>query len=182
MMINLHSELGEHLEREEKLLWTGKPKTGIIFRAADIFMIPFSLLWLGFAIVWTIMAAQGAGIFALFGVPFLIIGFIFAFGRFIIDAKQRGNTIYGLTENRIIIKSGVFSKNIKSLNIRTINHIELNEKGDGTGTILIEPKNPFMIWGSGMNWWPGMSMSPQLELIKDARKVYRQIIEIQNNA
>jgi len=177
---NLQSELREHLDSNETLLWTGKPKSGIIFRTIDIFMIPFSILWCGGVILWVIKVSQTSGIFALFGIPFVIIGLFFVFGRFIIDSKQRENTVYGLTENRILIKSGIFSKDIKSLNIKTLSDIELSEKGDGTGTISIGPKNPFMVWGNGMNWWPGMKMNPQLELIPNARNVYNQIIEIQN--
>ena len=108
MRRNIQSELRQHLDSNERLLWTGQPKKGILFRTADIFLIPFSVLWCGFAIFWMIMASQ-AGLFALFGIPFVIIGLIFVFGRFIIDAKQRENTFYGVTEDRIIIKSGVFS-------------------------------------------------------------------------
>ncbi len=175
----IQSELRQHLDNNETLLWTGQPKKGIVFRTADIFLIPFSLLWCGFAIFWMFMASQGGGIFALFGIPFVIIGLIFVFGRFIIDAKQRENTYYGLTEDRIIIKSGVFSKNVKSLNIRTLSDIEYNEKNDGSGTISIGPKNPMMIWGNGMNWWPGMKANPQLDLIQNVRKVYNQVIELQ---
>ncbi len=122
------SELRQHLDNKETLLWAGQPKKGVIFRTADIFLIPFSLLWFGFAIFWMFMASQGSWIFALFGIPFVIVGLIFVFGRFIIDAKQRENTYYGLTEDRIIIKSGVFSKSIKSLNIRTLSDIEYTEK------------------------------------------------------
>lgn len=182
MMRNIEYELKEHLDRDETLLWTGKPKTGILFRTADIFMIPFSILWCGFAIFWlTSVISVGAPVFfILWGIPFVIIGLLFVFGRFIIDAKQRANTYYGLTENRIIIKSGFFSKNIKPINIRTISNIELSEKKDGRGTISIGPKNPFMVWGNGMNWWPGMKTSPQLELIMNSREVYNQIITIQN--
>src|SRR5690606_36042720 len=99
---------------------------------------------------------------------------------FVIDARQRANTAYGLTEKRVIIKSGVFSKSIQSLNIRAISDIELTEKSGGVGTITIGPKNPYMLWGAGMGWWPGMKLTPQLELIDNARKVYNQIIELQN--
>lgn len=178
MRQNLQSELRPHLENDENLLWTGKPKSGVVFRQADIFLIPFSVLWCGFAIFWVIMASQ-AGIFALFGIPFVIIGLIFVFGRFIIDSKQRENTTYGLTEDRIIIKSGITSKKIKSLNIRTLSDIEYSEKNDGSGTISFGPKNPMMILGNGMNWWPGIKANPQLDLIPNVRKVYSQIIELQ---
>ena len=178
-MKNIQSELTQHLDTNETLLWTGQPKKGIIFRTADIFLIPFSLLWCGFAIFWVIGASQAGGLFALFGVPFVIIGLIFVFGRFIIDSKQRENTFYGITKERIVIKSGVFSKSIKSLNIKTLSDIEYTEKNDGSGTVSIGPKNPMMMWGNGMNWWPGVKSTPQLDLIPEVRKVYNQIIEIQ---
>ena len=180
MIGNLRSKLREHLDGNETLLWAGKPKSGITFRTADFFLIPFSILFCGFAIFWVKIASQGSAIFALFGIPFVIVGLIFVFGRFIIDSKQREHTIYGLTENRILIKSGVFSKKIKSLNIKTLSHIELNEKANGRGTISIGPTNPYLIWGNGMSWWPGMKTNPQLEMIQNARKVYNQIVEIQN--
>ncbi|MFC4634800.1 PH domain-containing protein [Dokdonia ponticola] len=178
MRRNLQSELRQHIDINETLLWTGQPKKGILFRSSDIVLIPFSFLWCGFAIFWVVMASQ-AGLFALFGIPFVIVGLVFAFGRFIIDAKQRAHTFYGITEDRIIIKSGVFSKSIKSLQIKTLSDIEYNEKNDGSGTISIGPKNPMMIWGNGMNWWPGMKANTQLDSIPEVRKVYNQIIEIQ---
>lgn len=76
MTQSLQSELRPHLENGENILWTGKPKSGVVYRQADIFLIPCSILWCGFAIFWVIIASQ-AGIFALFGIPFVIIGLIF---------------------------------------------------------------------------------------------------------
>ncbi|MFY7943703.1 MAG: hypothetical protein ACOVNZ_03940 [Crocinitomicaceae bacterium] len=183
MDFNVTTELRQHLESNEKLVWTGRPKTGIVFRTADIFLIPFSLFWCGFAIFWfTSALASGAPFFfAMFGIPFVVMGLIFVFGRFIIDAKQRENTYYGVTDDRIIIKSGIYRKSIKSLNIKTLSEIEYVEKNDGSGTINIGPKNPMMIWGNGMNWWPGVKATPSLELIPDVRKVYNKIIEIQKS-
>ena len=94
--------------------------------------------------------------------------------------KQRENTFYGVTADRIIIKSGIFKKTIKSLNIRTLSDIEYDEKSDGSGTINVGPKNPMMMWGNGMSWWPGIKATPSLDLIQDVRQVYNKIIEIQN--
>lgn len=175
------AELRKHLDTRENLLWSGQPKKGIIFRTSDIFLIPFSIFWCGFSIFWIVMAFKASAFFALFGIPFVTVGLILVFGRFFIDAKQRENTIYGLTDERIIIKSGIISKTVKSLNIRTLSDIEYSEKNDGVGTISIGPKNPMMVWGNGMNWWPGMKTNPQLELIPEVRKVYNQIIELQRN-
>lgn len=181
MDFNITTELQQHLEANEKLIWVGQPKKGIVFRSADIFLIPISLLWCGFAVFWMIMASKGSIFFAMLGIPFVVFGLIFVFGRFIIDAKQRNSTYYGLTEDRIIIKSGHFNKTIKSLNIKTLSDIEYNEKSDGSGTINIGPKNPFMMWGNGMNWWPGMKFTPSLDMIQEVRKVYSKIIEIQKS-
>ena len=175
------SKLQEHLDSNEKLIWTGRPKKGITFRLEDLFLIPFSLLWCGFAIFWFIGAwTSGAPfLFAMFGIPFVIIGLIFVFGRFIIDAKQREHTFYGLTNDRIIIKSGIFKQSVRSFNIKTMSDIECSEKKDKSGTIAIGPKNPWMFMGAGMSWWPGIKAAPSLELIQDVRKVYNQIIKLQ---
>ena len=179
----VETELQQYLDPNEKLVWAGQPRKGIVFRTADIFVIPFSLLWCGFAIFWFKTALNsGAPIFfAMFGIPFVIIGLIFVFGRFIIDAKHRDSTYYGITEDRIIIKSGLFKKTIKSLNIRTLSDIEYTERSDGSGTINIGPRNPFQIRGTGMNWWAGRQSGPSLDLIQDVRKVYSKIIEIQKS-
>ena len=181
MDYQLSSELQQHLDSNEKLIWSGQPRKGIVFRTSDIYVIPFSLLWCGFAIFWfTTALKSGAPImFAMFGIPFVVIGLIFVFGRFLIDAKQREHTFYGLTADRIIIKSGVFKKSVKSLNIRTLSDIEYTEKADGSGTISIGPKNIMTAWGNGMNWWPGVKVNPSLELIPEVRKVYNKIIELQ---
>ncbi len=174
-------QLAGHLESNETLLWGGQPRQGIIFRSSDLFLIPFSLIWCGFVVFW-LVTALGSGvplIFALFGVPFLAIGLVFTVGRFFIDAKQRENTFYGITEDRIIIKSGVFTKSVKSLNIKTLSDIEVEEKSDGTGTISIGPRHPMTVWYGGMSWWPGMKGSPSLDYIDNVRAVYNQIISLQ---
>ncbi len=178
---NLTSELQEHLDINERLIWTGQPKKGIVFRTADIFLIPFSVLWCYFSILWeiSVFSTDTPLFFKLWDIPFILVGLISLFGRFIIDAKQRENTFYGLTDYRIIIKSGVFKKSIKSLNVRTLPEIEYEEKHDGSGTIYIGPKKPIMIWGNGINWWPRVKPTPSLNLIQNVRQVYKKIIEIQ---
>ena len=37
MIENLQQELKHHLDKDERLIWTDKPKYGIVFKSSDIF-------------------------------------------------------------------------------------------------------------------------------------------------
>ena len=101
----LKQALQKHLNKGEQLLWAERPKQGILFRASDGCLIPFSLVWGGFAIFWeTMVLTTDAPIFmALFGIPFVLIGLYLIIGRFFHDMYIRRNMIYGLTKKQIII-------------------------------------------------------------------------------
>ena len=146
-------------------------------RTSDVFMVPFSLLWGGFVLFWEALALMG-GIWpmAFFGLPFVVMGVHLLVGRFWIDARRRARTIYGVSNERIIIASGVFSRKVKSLNLRTLSDVSLTEKPDGSGTITFGPVHAMTAALAGMSW-PGMDASAVacLELIENAREVYEII-------
>jgi hypothetical protein len=173
------AELGAN----ERLIWSGRPPQGIMFRSTDIFMIPFSLLWGGFACFWTLAASAGGGCFGLFGIPFVLVGAYMVFGRFYADAVQRSNTYYGLTSERIIITAGLSGQQVKSLNLRTLTDITLDLKTSGKGTISFGPSHPMASWYRGIPW-PGTEKyySPAFEMIDDARQVYDEIRQAQTAA
>lgn len=184
-MINydIENELRDTLSRNEKILWTGRPKTGIIFRAYDIVVIPFSLLWFGFAIFWEYnVLKMGVGFMALFGLPFIVTGLYISVGRFFVDVFKRKHTIYGITDNRVVIKSGMFIKSIKSFNIKTISDLTFKEKADGSGTISFGPftnSNGYGMFFRGMDDLQGLKSQSGLELIEDVKKVYNLLLEQQ---
>lgn len=179
------NQIEPELSAKERLLWSGHPQSGIVFRTSDVLLIPFSLLWGGFAITWEVIAiATGAPFFfCLFGIPFVMIGLYLIFGRFFADAHQRSKTFYGITNERVIIISGLFSRSIKSLNIEMLSDISLTEKGDKSGTITLGPNSPWHDWFGGASW-PGVGKqcAPMLELIDDARTVYEIIRDAQRQA
>jgi len=46
-------------------------------------ILGFALFWLGFSVLWTVMAwRSGAGLGALFGIPFILIGIVMIVGAF----------------------------------------------------------------------------------------------------
>ena len=163
------------LDPGERLLWSGQPRPGIRLRALDIFLIPFTLLWCGFAIFWESMVIlKGAPIFfMLWGVPFVCVGLFIAFGRFFVDARARARTWYGVTSQRILIVNGLFSRQIKSLQLRTLTDVSLTERGDRSGTILFGP-NIAMNYLLAANPLPigGRYGPPSFDLIERAKDVY----------
>jgi hypothetical protein len=119
--------------------------------------------------------------FALWGIPFVVVGLYIMFGRFFVDAAQRSKTTYGVTNQRVIIRSGIFSRDTKSLNLRTLSDVTLSEKRDGSGTITLGPTVGYYSWFSGAAW-PGMSrrMPPCFDNIPDAKRVYDLIRQAQS--
>jgi hypothetical protein len=168
------------LDRGERQLWSGVPRQGIVLRGADAFMIPFSILWGGFAIFWEFGAtAAGAGwFFTLWGIPFVLMGLYMMVGRFFVDARRRARTAYAVTSDRVIINSGLFSNTTKSLNLRTISDVTLQERSNGMGTITFGPVNPMMAMYANSSW-PGVPQTSSFEMIPDARSVYNIIREAQ---
>ncbi|MBC2664686.1 PH domain-containing protein [Novosphingobium flavum] len=165
----------------ERLLWCGQPKQGLTVSSKDALLIPFSLMWGGFAIFWNASvwsmpnAGQGGDwFFRLWGLPFLIAGLYMIVGRFIHDAALRRRLYYAVTDQRILILRG---PRLKSLDIARLPKIELSEHGDGTGTIELDGDNSmFTSRRNGFGYWtPALSDAVQFFRITDPRTVYQLI-------
>ena len=86
--------------------------------------------------------------------------------------------MYGITNQRVIIKSGIFNRELKSLNIKTLSDVSISEKDDGSGTITFGPTDSRFAMMSGTSW-PGVKQGPQFEFIEDAKNVYNIILKAQ---
>lgn len=177
--------IASQLEPGEQLLWHGQPRPGIVFRPIDLFLIPFSLLWCGFAIVWETAVVTGHApfFFALWGIPFVLFGIHFVVGRFFADAWRRAATFYAVTNERILLVSGIRSRTVKSIDLAVLSTLSVSERRSGEGTIML---------GEDASWYwpyrgvavPGMYdwRGPRLDLIPEARAVHQLIRAAQHAA
>jgi hypothetical protein len=163
----------------ERILWSGQPAQGLRLTGRDTLLIPFSLVWGGFAVFWEItVVRQGnaPGFFALWGVPFVLIGVYLVVGRFLLDAWIRRGMLYAVTNKRILIlRAGPFSK-FTAMPLDRLPDASLSESAGGRGTILFGVQTP--IWGNrgGFSaWTPALDPTPQFIGIENARSVFDQV-------
>lgn len=161
----------------ERVVWRGRPHSGLIFRPIEIFLIPFSLLWGGFAVFWNVSAwtMDGDPTFKLFGLPFLIAGLYITVGRFLLDISLRNRIAYFVTNKRILIEKQSVGSRTKSLDITRLPALEFDERSDGSGTIRFGDSGG---WFGGNNfgiWQPAFDPTPQFIRISNVRSVYELI-------
>lgn len=166
------------LLKGEKIVWSGQPSQGLLLTGQDWLLIPFSLLWGGFAIFWesSALATTSPVFVKLWGVPFLLIGLYLVAGRFLFDAWVRRRMRYAVTNKRILIfRSWPFSK-MTALSLDHLPDLSLIESSDGRGTIRFGQQVP--LWGRGggfSGWTPALDPTPQFIAIENARRVFDQI-------
>ena len=144
----------------------------------DLVLVPFSLMWGGFAIFWEYtVIRQGAPLFfVLWGIPFVLVGLYLIVGRFLWDARRRAATFYGVSESRIIIQSVMWPSSRRSVSLRTMTDLSMTERADGSGDIVLVASSSL----SGFAW-PGRAAhgTPMLEAVPNVREVYRIITDRQ---
>ena len=177
--------LDQYLSTGERILWSGQPAQGLLLRRRDALLIPFSLVWGGFAIVWNaavwLMPAGGdiegnnPGWFArIWGLPFLAVGLYILAGRFFHDARLRRSTFYAVTDRRILILRG---RNLTSLDVNRLPRLELSEHRDGTGTLTFEADydGPWSGRGGFSGFTPALSGAARFARIREPRKVFDMV-------
>jgi len=162
----------------ERIVWSGRPGQGVIFTGRDAFLVPFSLLWCGFAVFWTFSVTRVPGtppFFALWGAMFVCIGLYFVAGRFVFDAWVRRGMSYALTDRRVLIARSAPSANFTAVTLDRLPDAHLSEAADGRGTIRFGA--PAMAFGrSGLSIWsPALDPTPQFLAIDGARSVFDMI-------
>jgi hypothetical protein len=168
------TDVAGHLRPGERLIWWGQPGQGVRFGPRDGLLVPFSLLWGGFAVFWetSVWRTGAPAFFRLWGVPFVLVGLYLVAGRFVVDAWLRANTHYAVTDQRVLIlRTGRFASFI-ALRREALPDIRLTECADGSGTIRFGAAAAFSGRMGWSNWTPSLDPTPQLIAIADARAVF----------
>jgi hypothetical protein len=187
-----------YLDSGERLLWSGQPKQGLRLQAGDALLIPFSLMWGGFAIFWEASALglvtmshqhvphvgdpppPGPPIFmAIWGIPFVLVGLYMIVGRFFVDAAARRKTWYGVTDQRLIILKSLFNRSVSSFDYAQLAALNLTERGDRSGDITFGAPFVPADFGTRSN---RRTMIPGFYLLPDARRIYDVIRSAQQAA
>lgn len=166
----------EYGELGKDLTWTGRPAQGLRLRRPDLLLIPFSLMWGGFAIFWesSVLALGGPWFFKLWGIPFVLVGLYLIAGRFIWDAYVRSKTWYAIASDSALICRRTPGDGLQRIYLQSVNNLRLTVAKNGTGTISFGNDVPWG-WG-GSQGWNGPAV-PSFEFIADAQRVYDMCAE-----
>lgn len=168
---NEYSFCSPYLTSGEYILWKGCPGKGKILSKYDVFMIPFSIFWCGFAFFWEWSALQnGFGMFPLFGIPFVCVGIYMVIGRFFHMAWLRKRTYYVITNLKIIRKQ---NKKIDVMMGKNMPSFSVTAYEEGSGTIRFSmPLDRYR-----QNWTPNQGAF-SLENIPDVVRVQQILTQI----
>lgn len=142
---NINTLLSSELLDNEEILWTGKPNYKKLFEKSDIFLVPFSIIWLLIAIIFELIALIGTKeggiidmIFPIVGGMFILVGLYYSFGRFIYKYNKKKKTYYVVTNDRILTIRKGKKRIISTKFIKDISEIsKVNDKRE-MGTIVFD--------------------------------------------
>ena len=171
-------ELDGRLLKSEKIAWWGHPAQGLLLTSKDWAMVPFSLMFAGFAVFWemSVMRAPNPPVFMLlWGIPFLLMGLYMVAGRFVVDAWARRGITYAVTDKRILIlRTGAFAK-FTAMTFDQLPSVSLTEHAGGRGTIRFGQEQSAWSANGHSSWSPAFDPTPQFIAIDDARGVFAHI-------
>jgi hypothetical protein len=179
----LQFRLQPYLQPGEKILWTGKPDPSRLIGRSDAFLIPFSLMWGGFAIFWEASALGGSApvFFILWGVPFVVVGQYLIWGRFLFKRWDKRRTVYALTVQRALILRGGSLQSVFLNQVPTINQ---SVRPDGSGSLQFgDSPGRYGYWGNtGMDFLGQGRGAPTFYDVPEVARVYGLINQARSSS
>lgn len=175
------ADFAKYLAPGETVRWSGRPQQGFVLRATDALLIPFSLLWCGFALFWEagVWSTGAPPFFLLWGGAFVCVGLYLVFGRFFADAYVRSKTLYALTDQRALILGGLRGDNLTTVDLRLVSEVRYKDVGASRGTIGFGPDpGPFRRGGV---WHSTSKGVPEFFRIENAASAYKLVQAAKGN-
>jgi hypothetical protein len=176
------SAMRELLRPGERLLWSGQPNVRGYVLQGGWFLIPFTLVWLAFAVFWEATAILGGApiFFWLWGGMFVAIGLYIAFGRLWVASREAHRTTYAVTDDRIVVVSGAFGQRLAEAPLDMLTTLSMERRRDGRGLIHFTDPGPWQFWLPG---WPGSRAQPLgFYAVEDVDRVFRIIEQAREEA
>ena len=139
------NELSNMLMPNEIVLWQGVPKKSAYIINASVKMFPIALIWLFFDgfIILNMVGGFSSGI-NLFLIPFFLIHLFPVWiwlGSTLTASRRWKNTMYAVTDKRILIRNGLIGYDYKSIYYTEISNVNLRvgmiDKMLGVGDIYL---------------------------------------------
>ena len=190
------------LAKGENIAWIGQPNPRVIFHKQDALLIPFSLMWGGFAIFWE---GGVSGLWdgsrhsvwtfgTIWGIPFVLVGQYLIWGRFIYDSWLKRRTYYAVTNRRVIVVQKGWNQKIVGAYLDSLPVLTKEGSNSGSGTLSFAPNTSFFSAASTgnsssrrrYNWsaWNAMNVgdTPIFRDIDNLDYVYRLVSDLREKA
>jgi hypothetical protein len=159
--IRPYLDLGEHV------LWSGRPRQGIVFRDGDALLIPFGIFF-GTAGISAIGKGGTADHKPILGAMAAAIGLYLVLVRFFLDAYHRSKLVYAITDRRAIMFDHSRRTSVTWVELKSLQNPQLIEYDKGHGTIHFGP----IPAQHKLRMHAAMGEHPMFFQIENARKVY----------
>lgn len=124
----------QYLDKGERLLWAGNPDP-LRYAVNKGATALFGILFLGFAIFWTVMASKSGGYFFLWGVPFMLVGAAVVLSPAFYYWRAP-MVAYVLTDRRAVIDTqGPFGSRV-SVPLDQVPFVTLKHATGGIGSVM----------------------------------------------
>jgi hypothetical protein len=146
-----NTDLNAHLSPGERVLWRGKPDRAAFVRRTWPLSI-FGLVLLVSAVSYelVVFTTDAPDFLALVGVPFFFAALYMLVGHYFVTSREWQNTEYLITENRLLVRHGALSPDLRVYSLAGLPHTVVEMRGKDVGNILFEPQQ-----GQGYGPWPG---------------------------
>lgn len=179
-------EIAGKFQRElmlgERILWTGRPDPSRLFTRADLYLVPFTLLWAWFSIGFFVQELDRsppdpvtrviAPFFALAGLYALV-------GRFLYLRLRKRRTCYAVTDARVLVLTETVKRSLLASRIKQIPAIHKTIRSDGSGTLRFGAGNLYSeMWkDTGFEFFGAAygAPAPSFVDIPDAEEVYQLV-------